>query len=104
VPEVRITRLTAGVFYAAVTVQGPAGPQEVDARPSDAVNLALVTGAPIRIDSRLFDLEVPAESLEKTAAFPVATAQIAAEAQQRLREILEQAAGSPGPASAGPAA
>ncbi len=40
--EVRITRLTDSVFYATVVLGGPSGPQEVDARPSDAVNLALV--------------------------------------------------------------
>ncbi len=102
VEEVRITRLTAGVFYAAVTVRGPAGPQEVDARPSDAVNLALVAGAPIRIDSRLFSLDFPAEAVEKAALFPVATAQIAAEAQQRQRDILAHAAGAPGPAAGAP--
>ncbi len=104
VEEVRITTLTAGVFYAAVTVQGPAGPQEVDARPSDAVNLALVTGAPIRVDSRLFGLGVPAGSLEETAALPVATAEIAAEALQRQQDILAHAAGTPGPAAGKPAA
>jgi RNA polymerase sigma factor (sigma-70 family) len=55
VTEVRITRLTDETFYAAIMVDGPAGRQEVDARPSDAVNLALVTGAAIRADSALLD-------------------------------------------------
>ena len=45
VTEVRVTRLTEYTFYAAVAVEGPAGPAEVDARPSDALNLALVAGA-----------------------------------------------------------
>src|SRR5215210_217221 len=45
--EVRIVRLAEGVFYAeAVLASGTA----VDARPSDAINLALVTGAPILVD------------------------------------------------------
>ena len=34
------------VFYATVVVDGPAGEHLVDARPSDVLNLALVTGAP----------------------------------------------------------
>jgi bifunctional DNase/RNase len=55
--EVRITRLTPPVYYATVIVAAPNGPQEVDARPSDAVNLALVAGVPIRADSRLFGEE-----------------------------------------------
>lgn len=93
--EVRITRLTEGVFYASVIVEGPAGPQEVDARPSDAVNLALVTAAPIRIDSRLLDLESPAAQAEKSASFPVATAQLAAEARHRFEEALREKQGAP---------
>ncbi len=55
VTEVRITRLTDETFYAAIIVDGPAGSREVDARPSDAVNLALVAGAPIRADNTLLD-------------------------------------------------
>ena len=92
IEEVRITRLLDQVFYACTIIQGPAGRQEVDSRPSDAVNLALVTGAPIRIDSELFDPAAAAEHLEKATSFPVATADIAAETrqwfldQQRLRD------------------
>jgi bifunctional DNase/RNase len=86
--EVRLTRLTDAVFYAAVIVAGPDGPREVDARPSDAVNLALEAGAPIRADSKLFG-DVPATSLtEQLQAVPIATAQIAAEAQQAMQELL----------------
>jgi hypothetical protein len=84
--EVRITSLIAQVFYAAVIVQGPGGTREVDSRPSDAVNLALVTGAPIRIDSELFNLATPEECASDFASCPVATAEIASEVQQRLRE------------------
>jgi RNA polymerase sigma factor (sigma-70 family) len=88
VAEVRITRLLPPVFYASVLVQSPAGLREVDSRPSDAVNLALATGAPIRIDSELFGVEAPAEDTEKLSSYPVATADIAAEAQQRIHEGL----------------
>jgi RNA polymerase sigma factor (sigma-70 family) len=87
VAEVRITRLLDGVFYALVIVRGPAGTQEVDARPSDAVNLALATGAPIMVDNALFDREVVAEYAEKLAASEVATAQIAEEATQAMAAI-----------------
>jgi len=89
ITEVRITRLLAPVFYASVIVQGPGGPQEVDSRPSDAVNLALVTGAPIRIDSELFSVVTPAGCAEEISSFPVTTADIAAEAQQRIREFTQ---------------
>ena len=48
--EVRIDRLTDGTYYAVVVVDGPRGIAEVDARPSDALALALVVGAPVRAD------------------------------------------------------
>jgi RNA polymerase sigma factor (sigma-70 family) len=50
VREVRIVRLTDRVFYAQVVLDGGA---EVDARPSDALNLALVADAPILVDERV---------------------------------------------------
>jgi RNA polymerase sigma factor (sigma-70 family) len=88
--EVRITKLTDSVFYAVVEVQGPTGapgPREVDARPSDAVNLAVVAGAPIRVNTELFSAAVaPAGSAGREVRVRAATADIAAEAQQRIRE------------------
>ena len=92
VTEVRITSLLDSVFYASVVVRGPDGPQEVDARPSDAVNLALACGAPIRLNSDLFSAVPPAGHTEVLSSFPVATADIAAETQQRLRDSLKQLA------------
>ena len=84
VGEVRIARLVDQVFYASVVVDGPDGPREVDARPSDAVNLALVTGAPIRIDAGLFGTEPPAQFARELATYPVATAAIAGEVSERM--------------------
>ncbi len=56
IEEVRVTRLLEGVFYATVIVRSPGGSHGVDARPSDAVNLALVAGTAIRVDDELFEL------------------------------------------------
>ena len=42
ITEVRITRLAEGVFHAVAVVEAPGGAVEVDARPSDAVNLAVL--------------------------------------------------------------
>lgn len=53
--EVRIDRLVDDVFYATAVVRGPAGEREIDARPSDALNLALLLGAPIRVDTDVLD-------------------------------------------------
>jgi bifunctional DNase/RNase len=50
--EVRISRLDDNVFYAvAVLADG----SEVDARPSDALTLALVTGAPIAAEPAVLE-------------------------------------------------
>jgi RNA polymerase sigma factor (sigma-70 family) len=54
VTEVRIHELAGGTFYASVLLDGPARQGEVDARPSDALCLACITGAPIRVDERVF--------------------------------------------------
>jgi uncharacterized protein len=86
IEEVRVARLTDGVFYATVLVQSGAGVHEVDARPSDAVNLALAAGRPIKVAAGLFETETPQECAEELASFPLATAEIAREVQQRQRE------------------
>ena len=97
ITEVRITKLDAPIFYAAVLVSGPDGPKEVDARPSDAVNLALVASAPIKIDASLFDIERPA-SHEGDVLDASSTADIAAEERQRMREAIKEMGPSEGSA------
>lgn len=47
--EVRIDRLEGKVFYATAVVAGPHGEQTIDARPSDALNLALTLDVPIGV-------------------------------------------------------
>lgn len=54
--EVHISRLAEDVFYATALVEGSAGLQLVDARPSDALNLAALTGAPIRVAPEVLDV------------------------------------------------
>jgi len=90
ISEVRITRLQPPVFYAAVLVDGAAGPREVDARPSDAVNLALAVGAPIRVDSTLFDVAAPAESMAALESSQVVTTDLVAEQTRLLNEVFGQ--------------
>jgi RNA polymerase sigma factor (sigma-70 family) len=89
ITEVRITHLTKPVFYASVIVHGVTGERAVDARPSDAVNLALASGAPIRVESALFDLAAGEE--DELASYPVATAEIAAAESARLAEVHREA-------------
>src|SRR5207248_2755255 len=49
--EVRIARLVDETYYAQVVVEGPAGERAFDARPSDAIALALEADAPIRVSA-----------------------------------------------------
>ena len=83
--EARVTRLDDGTFYGVAVVEGPGGTREVDARPSDILNLALLTGAPIRVDPEVLaeasDTEQGARYLAEAAAYPGDTAAIVAEFQ-----------------------
>jgi bifunctional DNase/RNase len=47
VERVEVTRIEEGTFYAEITLLTPTGQQTVDARPSDAIALAVRTGATI---------------------------------------------------------
>lgn len=59
--SVRITRLEDGVFYGEL-VLGEQGTTVVDARPSDAIALALRAGAPVLVaDAVLVEAGVPVE-------------------------------------------
>jgi RNA polymerase sigma factor (sigma-70 family) len=89
ITEVRITRLNGSIFYASVVVPVQGGQREVDARPSDAVNLAVACGAPILIKDELFDSSAEDRSAWSSSLL-AATAEIAAESQRRMREEIER--------------
>jgi uncharacterized protein len=89
VSQVRITKLESAVFYAVVVVSSSDGTREVDARPSDAINLALAAGAPIRVDSVLLE-KLSAERAAILAAAPIVTAEIVAEHAQQLQSLREE--------------
>jgi bifunctional DNase/RNase len=82
--EVRITELTESVFYAqAILADGT----RIDARPSDALTLALLSDAPIYVAAGVLDANPPSELLDEAAAAVDASQSLAAEAQARLGEI-----------------
>ncbi len=84
--EARVTRLTDGVFYAVLIVDGPAGRREVDARPSDAVTLASVVSVPIRVDAGLFAEASTTECPDVAwQSYPAGAAELAADAERRLQ-------------------
>lgn len=47
--EVRLDGMAAGAYAATVEAEGPHGVKLVDARSSDALNLAVLTGAPVLV-------------------------------------------------------
>jgi bifunctional DNase/RNase len=56
VEQATITRVEGQIYYASITLRRPRGRAvEVDARPSDAINLALRTKAPILVAEELLD-------------------------------------------------
>ena len=84
--EVRITALAESVFYAVAVVEGPGGAVEVDARLSDAINLAVLAGVPIRVDAAILD-DPAVDSHPEWAEYPARLADLAAEERQRRATI-----------------
>src|SRR4029453_7490697 len=89
--EARVTRLDDGTFYSVAVVEGPAGTREVDARPSDILNLALLAGAPLPGDPQVLaeasETEQGARHLAEAAASPAGTAAIVAEFQSEMERV-----------------
>ena len=55
VERVSVSRYSERTFYATVTVTGAGASHEVDARPSDALNLAARVAAPIFVEAHVMD-------------------------------------------------
>jgi bifunctional DNase/RNase len=89
VREVRVDRLSEGTYYAVVVVDGPQGAAEVDARPSDALVLALIVGAPIRADRAVVEITESDETVAEALA--IIDRQEAGGPQALLDELAEEA-------------
>src|SRR6266700_6822895 len=87
VAEVRITRLREATFYAVVALEGPTGTHEVDARPSDALNLALVSDAPIRVHTEVLS-DPAATQRNEWRTYSVTQSDIVAEVHQRQEDQM----------------
>ena len=70
VTEVRVVRLSENAFIAEVALEGPSGAMVVDARPSDAINLALLVGAPVRAAEELLEQWAPSYEQADLDDFP----------------------------------
>jgi uncharacterized protein len=55
VERIVVSDLKENTFYALIHLQTPVGPVAVDARPSDAIALALRTSAPILVEESVID-------------------------------------------------
>jgi bifunctional DNase/RNase len=98
--EVRIDRLSEGTYYAVIVVDGPQDTAEVDARPSDALALALVVGTPVRADRAVVETTESDETV--TQALAVIDSQGAAGPQALLDELAEEARRQDPPEPASP--
>jgi RNA polymerase sigma factor (sigma-70 family) len=94
--EARITRLADETFYAVAVIEGAAGIREVDARPSDAVSLALLVGAPILVDAAVLatvEQGVPtrglpvAEHRQQIEAGSIGAAEITARVREHWQQV-----------------
>jgi hypothetical protein len=66
VERVDVTRIDEGTFYAEIALMSSTGPYVVDARPSDAIALAVRTGAPLFVaEEVLEEAGIPAGMAEQ---------------------------------------
>jgi bifunctional DNase/RNase len=65
---VEVTEISEGSFLASLLLVGPAGEQRIDARPSDAIALALRLGAPLFVSDAVLDAAgaQPAEAVDES--------------------------------------
>lgn len=55
VERIAITRIEEGTFFAEISLATSSGPLVLDARPSDAIGLAIRTGSPILVPTSVLD-------------------------------------------------
>ena len=80
--EVRIPKVAEGVFYSVVVIDGPEGTAEVDARPSDGINLSLIAGCPIMVEPRVIE----AAAGVSQPVWTDGAAEVAAEVRDKMRK------------------
>jgi RNA polymerase sigma factor (sigma-70 family) len=92
--EVRIERLAEAIFYATVELEGPSGAASIDARPSDALNMAALTDSKISVTTGvLADAELERDKplygrLREALAEAAPSSAIAAEAKEHYERSV----------------
>lgn len=71
IERVVVTALRDNIFYAVLTLRIDGQPQEVDARPSDAITLALYAGAPVFVTPEMLELPVVVNAPDALPALEV---------------------------------
>jgi RNA polymerase sigma factor (sigma-70 family) len=71
IERVVVTALRDNIFYAVLTLRIDGQPKEVDARPSDAITLALYAGAPIFVTPEMLELPVVVNAPDALPALEV---------------------------------
>jgi uncharacterized protein len=83
IERVVVSALREETFFASIALEGPSGRVEIDARPSDALNLARRLGAPVLVDEAVLEeAAVGEDGLD-----------------ERLDREQERTTGAPGPGS-----
>ena len=98
VSEVVISELTEGTFYSRISLVSQGGTTDVDARPSDAIALALRVGAPIYASEAVMAeasvmevVEQPAPPISSEPVEDTASGRSTPEHLKRLQELLDRA-------------
>lgn len=73
IERVVVTALRDDIFYALLSLRMDGQPREVDARPSDAITLALYAGAPVFVTAEMLELPVVVNAPDVLPALEVQT-------------------------------
>jgi bifunctional DNase/RNase len=84
--EVRIDSLKDEIFYATLKIRGAAGEQELDARPSDALTLAVLVKCPIYVADEVMQRVSQSDAMEHWLRPPSEFRAIDREAVEKYQE------------------
>lgn len=79
IEHVVVTALRDDIFYAVLSLRIDGQPREVDARPSDAITLAVYAGAPVFVTPEMLELPVVVNAPDALPALEVQTERARAE-------------------------
>lgn len=90
IDAVEVTAVADGTYYAEITLDSTTGTQRIDARPSDAIALALRFGAPLLVSDSVLD-EAAAVVLDESGADAASPTSAAPAAEPMEPEAIDEA-------------